>query len=103
MTIRKWHETVGLEKIEETEVQEVSHDADVAPEVEAVLKMNASISVLRVILPQCLECSEFNSGGITVLGDGANHFNSDSFVAFPIDGLNDFSKSALAKKPPNCI
>lgn len=45
----KWHETVGLEKVEDTLTVQVCDDADVVAEVEAISKVNAAVDVVFVV------------------------------------------------------
>lgn len=49
MAIRKRHEAVALEKVEDALAQKIHDDADVAAVVKAISQMDAPISVVVVV------------------------------------------------------
>lgn len=52
--IRERDEAVAFEKIEQTQVQEIRDNTDMATEVKTVPEMNTPVSIVRVVVPKCL-------------------------------------------------
>lgn len=69
-----------------------------APVVEAVPEMDATIPVLFVICLQRREHAQFYSGGVSVLLDGSDDFDCDELVAFPVTGLHHLAEGPLSEK-----
>lgn len=64
---RERHEATSFEEIEDRQAQQGSDDANVAPPVEAVAELNAAVSVVLIGLAKCLEDTQLDTAGVSVL------------------------------------
>jgi hypothetical protein len=53
--VRKGHEVVPFEEVKQAKSQQVRHDADMPPEIEAVAQVNTPVPILRVVFSQSLQ------------------------------------------------
>lgn len=65
--------------------------------VKAIPEMDATIPVLIVVGLESGEHSQLDPRGVSVFLHGSNDFDGDCLVAFPVPGLDDLAKCALAK------
>ena len=98
LAVGERHEVVALQEVEHTGAQKVHHDANVAAVVEAIPQVDAPIPVLLVVGLECLEHSELDSAGISVLLHRANNLDGNKLVAFLVACLDDLSEGTLAEK-----
>lgn len=61
LTVGKGHKLIALEKVKNALTQQIHDDADMPSVIEAITKVDASISVLRIIGFQGSKYSQFNS------------------------------------------
>jgi hypothetical protein len=98
LAVGERHELVALEKVEDALPEEVHDDADVAPEVETIPEMNASIPVLLIVCLQGCKHTEFDTGSITIFLYRANDLDGNRRASAAVLGHDDFAKSPLSEK-----
>jgi hypothetical protein len=103
LAVRKRHETVALQEVENALAKEVHNNANMAAVVEAVPEMYASVSIFVVVGLQGRQYTQLYSRGIAILLDRANDFDGDKSVSFPIASLDHLAKSALTKEAADLI
>ncbi len=96
--IRERNEAVAFEKIEETQVQKVCDDTDMATEVETVSEMDAPVSIVGVVVPKRLQSPELDLSGIAVLLHGADDLHGDELAGTAVKGFDYLSESALPEE-----
>lgn len=77
MAIRKRNKTIAFKEVEETKVEEIGDNAYMTAEIEAVLKVDAAVPILGIVLSQGLQCSKLDLGCVAVLLHGANDLDGD--------------------------
>lgn len=77
MAVWKRNKTVAFQEVEETEVEEIGDNAYMTAEIEAVLKVNAAVPILGIVLSQGLQCSKLDLRCVAVLLHGANDLDGD--------------------------
>ena len=92
----EWHKLIRLEEIENALSVEISNDADVIPEIEAVPKMDAAVHVVLVVGFEGGQDPQFDTGGFPILGDRSDNFDCAFGLLGPVPGFNDFAKCPLA-------
>lgn len=63
----EWHEATLLEEVKDAQSKQRCNDTYVASPVETVHELNTSVSILVIGSSKCLQDSEFNTAGISVL------------------------------------
>ncbi len=97
LAVGEGDKVVALEEVKDTLTQEIHDDTDVAPEVEAVAKMDAPVPVLIVVCLKSGEYSKFDSRCISVLLDRPDDFDSDRPVSSTVSGLDNFAERPLTE------
>lgn len=95
---REWNEAVGLEKVKHALSIEVSHDADVVPEIKAIAEVDAAVHVVLVVGRQSREHTELNARSIAILGHRANHLDGALGPLPLVPGLDNLAERALAEQ-----
>jgi hypothetical protein len=96
--VGEWCETVTLEKVKDALAVEISDNANMISEIEAVAQMNALVPVFIIIVCQSREHAEFYSACITIFLHRTNNLDGTFAVSVLVPGLDDFAKGALSKK-----
>jgi hypothetical protein len=97
------NKAVALQKIEQAQVEKVRDDTDMATEVETVPEMDTPVSIVRVVVPERLQCPQLNLGGVAVLLHGADNLHGDVFAGTAIIGLDYLPEGALAEEVRDTI
>ena len=98
LTIREGHKVVALEEIEHAAAEQVHDNADMSSVVEAVSEVDASVTVVFVVLPQSLEHTQLYPRGVSILLHGPDDLDSDELIPLLIVRLYDLAECALAEK-----
>jgi hypothetical protein len=77
MAIWKRNKTVAFKEVEEAEVEEIGDNTYMTAEIETVLKVDAAVPILGIVLSQGLQCSKLDLCCVTVLLHGANDLDGD--------------------------
>lgn len=98
MCTRERHETVPFEEIEHALPEEVGHDTDMIPVVEAVSEVDALVAILFVVRRQRRQDSEFDPGGVAVLLDRTDNLYRTHGLSLLVICLGDFAECPLAQQ-----
>jgi len=89
---------IGLEEIKDTLPVEVSDNANVVPEVEAVSQVDASVHVMLVVGCECGEDPQLNATSISIFWYRSDDLDGALSAFSLVVGLNDFAERALAEE-----
>lgn len=97
LAVRERNELIAFEEIEHALAQQVHDNAYMAPVVEAVAQVNASIAILSVVRLESCENPEFYPRGIPVLLHRTNNFDGNQFISPSVACLDHFAECSLAE------
>jgi hypothetical protein len=97
LTVREGHEIVALQKVEHALAKEIHDNADMSSEIEAISEVDATVPVLLVVGPECLENPKLNLAGFAVLLDRANDLDGNELIGNLVSRLHNFAERALSE------
>lgn len=103
LAVGKRDEAVALKKVKDTLTEKIHDDANMAAVVEAVPKVDASVSVLIIVGLEGGENPQFDPGGISVFLHRSDDLDGNELIVPSVTGLDDLAKGALPKEPYDLV